>query len=127
MKKHFDAENPILHLCVDANQDMMRYYKSFVGRVLSCWLNLQFIYCHSLWMVVKIKCGLSYQRFVELHIDPEMLIILNGVKAQFNRSFPKNILPAKISPHEESIRNICSGNSDNIINQKLCWNFGGKT
>eukprot|EP00731_Ephydatia_muelleri_P036582 Em0284g2a len=116
LKKRFgvsDATNPILDLCVDANQtpfealllglykylfrlkikklstnekeelrarisafsffgcdahfsrDMTRYYKSFVGRDL---LNLQFIYYHRVWMMVKKKCGLSYQRCLELHI-----------------------------------------------------------
>eukprot|EP00731_Ephydatia_muelleri_P033385 Em0028g60a len=71
LKKRFgvrDATNPILDLCVDANQstpfealllglykylfrDMTRYYNSFVGRDL---LNLQFTY-HRVWMMVKKK------------------------------------------------------------------------
>ena len=45
------------------SRDMTRYYKSFVGRDLR---DLQFTYYHRVWMMVKKKCGLRYQRSVQI-------------------------------------------------------------
>ncbi|KAL5468894.1 hypothetical protein EMCRGX_G030040 [Ephydatia muelleri] len=125
LKKRFgvsDATNPILDLCVDANQtpfealllglykylfrlkikklstnekeelrarisafsffgcdahfsrDMTRYYKSFVGRDL---LNLQFIYYHRVWMMVKKKVWFKLSKVFRIAycqpFDPEMV------------------------------------------------------
>ena len=48
------------------SRDMMRYYKSFVRRDFKLLAQLAFIYYPRIWMIVKKKCGLSYQRSVQV-------------------------------------------------------------